>query len=106
MLIKQNACFVPITVALELEWVLRNPYRLDVATVATAFDALTQVRNLHFEREPALQRAVELYRSGFDFADALHYAGSDGCDELATFDKGFASLADKAGLAPPVRRLS
>ena len=34
------ACFVPITVALELEWVLRGAYKLRRAAVIRAFEAL------------------------------------------------------------------
>jgi predicted nucleic-acid-binding protein len=103
-LVKENACFVPLTVALELEWVLRSPYKLDMNTVADAFDKLLQVRNLHFEREPSIRRAVTLYRTGFDFADAMHHAASDGCDELATFDTQFITKAAHADMSPVVRR--
>lgn len=102
-LVKENACFVPVTVALELEWVLRSPYKLSVETVAEAFDRLLQVRNLHFEREPSIRRAIELYRDGLDFADALHHTASDGCDAFATFNAGFIAKAASAGVLPPVQ---
>lgn len=102
-LVKENACFVPVTVTLELEWVLRSPYKLGVEIVADAFDRLLQVRNLHFEREPSIRRAIELYREGLDFADALHHSASDGCDTFATFDAGFIAKANSASLSPPVQ---
>ena len=30
-----------------------------------------------------------------DFADALHLAGAEGCEEFVTFDKAFAAKAAK-----------
>ncbi|MFM9912369.1 MAG: type II toxin-antitoxin system VapC family toxin [Methylophilaceae bacterium] len=104
ILVKENACFVPLTVTLELEWVLRSPYKLDMIIVADAFNKLLQVRNLHFEREPSIRRAVTLYRNGFDFSDAMHHAVSEGCDELATFDNQFICKAAHAGMSHIVRR--
>jgi predicted nucleic-acid-binding protein len=103
-LVKENACFVPVTVALELEWVLRSPYKLGVEIVADAFGRLLQVRNLHFEREPSIRRAIDLYRNGFDFADALHHTAAEGCDAFATFDAGFIAMAQNVKVIPPVSR--
>lgn len=102
-LVKGNACFIPLTVTLELEWVLRAAYRLERTVIGDTYDALLQVRNLHFEREPAIQQAVAYYRAGMDFADALHQAGAEGCEALATFDKSFAAISEKSGSAPTVR---
>ena len=53
-----DVCFVPITVALELEWVLRGVYELGPEQIAESFNALLGVRNLHFEREAAVLEAV------------------------------------------------
>jgi len=47
-----EACFVPLTVTLELEWVLRGAYRLSTEAVVDACEALLGVRHLHFEQEP------------------------------------------------------
>ena len=41
------ACFVPITVALELEWVLRGAYKLPREAVISAFEGLLAIRHLH-----------------------------------------------------------
>lgn len=97
-----NALFVPLTVTLELEWVLRGAYSLDKPAIIRSFEALLSVRNMNFERQADIQQALQYYQSGFDFADALHHAGTAGCKALATFDQKFKKLAAKAKLKPPV----
>ena len=97
-----NALFVPLTVTLELEWVLRGPYSLDKPATVRSFEALLSVRNMNFERQSDIQQALQYCQSGFDFADALHHAGTMGCKALATFDRKFKKLATKAKLKPPV----
>ena len=97
-----NALFVPLTVMLELEWVLRGAYALDKPDIVRSFEGLLSVRNINFERQSDIQLALQYYQLGFDFADALHHAGSTGCKALATFDQRFKKLATKAKLKPPV----
>jgi predicted nucleic-acid-binding protein len=92
-LIEANACFVPLTVALELEWVLRGVYKLERIKLAALFDSLLKVENLHFESLAILSVALGRYRAGFDFADAVHLAAADGCEALYTFDKKLIALA-------------
>jgi predicted nucleic-acid-binding protein len=87
--------FVPITVMLELEWVLRSRYHFDKATVLGAFNALLEAQELEFEGEAALERALSLYRqSSADFADCLHagQCGSAGRIPMMTFDETAARL--------------
>ena len=97
-----TALFVPASVALELEWVLRGAYQLGKQEIAQSFEALLSIRNLNFERKTDIEAALRLYATGFDFADALHHSGAAGCKSLATFDKAFIKLAERAGLKPPV----
>ncbi|MBI5752054.1 MAG: type II toxin-antitoxin system VapC family toxin [Hydrogenophilales bacterium] len=94
--------FVPFTVMLELEWVLRGAYALDKPDIVRSFEGLLSVRNINFERQSDIQLALQYYQLGFDFADALHHAGSTGCKALVTFDQRFKKLATKAKLKPPV----
>lgn len=69
----RSPLFVPSTVMLELEWVLRSRYRLDKATILSALNALLETRELEFQDEPALERALSSYRqSAADFADCMH----------------------------------
>jgi predicted nucleic-acid-binding protein len=98
-----EACFVPLTVALELEWVLRGVYELAPGKIAESFNALLGVRNLHFEREAAVLEAVRLLADGFDFADVLHHAATGNCASFKTFDRKLLARAERAGLTPPVQ---
>ena len=92
---EQSPLFVPSTVMLELEWVLRSRYALDKSTVLGAFNALLETQELEFQDEPALERALSLYRqSSADFADCLHagQCGSAGRSPMITFDEAAARL--------------
>ncbi len=66
--------FLPKTVALELEWVLRGYYGFGVEQVLQVFDQLLHHACLQLEDRPALEQAVSGLRAGLDFADALHHA--------------------------------
>lgn len=87
--------FVPSTVMLELEWVLRSRYKLDKSTILSAFNALLETQELEFQDEPALERALSSYRqSSADFADCMHagQCGSAGRTPMITFDDTAARL--------------
>jgi len=88
--------FVPITVTLELEWVLRSRYGFDKATVMEVFAALLETQELEFQDEAALERALHLFRHNTaDFADCLHLGicGMRVRTPLLTFDARAARLA-------------
>lgn len=92
--------FVPITVALELEWVLRSRFEFDKATVLQTLSQLLSSFELRFESEGALEVALAQYRRGTaDFSDCLHVALAHGAGEqpLWTFDRA-ASKVDGARL--------
>lgn len=95
--------YIPITVILELEWVLRSRYGCPPRTIADAMERLAILDNAIVGEQAAVGAAAAKLRDGWDFADALHHALSSGCDEFATFDKGLARRAgrDKA-IVPPV----
>jgi predicted nucleic-acid-binding protein len=97
------ACFVPITVALELEWVLRGAYKLPREAVIKAFEGLLAIRHLHLEQDDLVRRALEWHRQGMDFADALHLARSEGCGALISFDRHLALVAGQLNPQPTVR---
>ncbi len=92
---QQLPLFVPSTVMLELEWVLRSRYKFDKSTVLGTFNALLETQELEFQDEPALERALSLYRqASADFADCLHVGqcGSAGRARMITFDGTAARL--------------
>jgi predicted nucleic-acid-binding protein len=95
--------FLPKTVALELEWVLRGYYGFAAEKVLLVFDHLLAHPGLSAEDRPALEQAVAGLPAGLDFADALHHASCRGCDTLASFDdRGFVQRIRHLNLAPRV----
>jgi predicted nucleic-acid-binding protein len=95
--------FLPKTVALELEWVLRGYYGFGVDQVLQVLDQLLHHSSLQLEDRPALEQAVFGLRSGLDFADALHHASCRACDTIASFDdRGFARRIRQLNLPPRV----
>lgn len=93
---KEERLFVPATVILETEWVLRSRYRFDKPLVTAALDALLGVTELEFQTEPALEQALWLFKQvgAPDFADCLHVAlvSQAGQGPLLTFDERAGKL--------------
>jgi predicted nucleic-acid-binding protein len=87
--------FVPVTVTLELEWVLRSAFEYEKVEVLHVLASLFSTSELVFESEQPLEVALQLYREGAaDFADCLHVAlaANAGHPPLWTFDKRAAKL--------------
>ena len=94
--------FVPVTVALEVEWVLRASFEYGKDEVVEALSSLLSAAELSFESEQALEVALQLYRNGAaDFADCLHIAlvAQAGEPPLWTFDKRAAKVSGAQLLA-------
>jgi predicted nucleic-acid-binding protein len=99
-----SALFVPKTVLLELEWVMRASYGVDSGAIADVFEHLFGLPHIRIEDRESVESAVQAYRQGLDFADALHLAACAGCSEVATFDaRGFVRRAKRLKLEPPCR---
>jgi predicted nucleic-acid-binding protein len=95
--------YVPLTVVLELEWVMRGFYELDPGSFCDAVEHLLGMPHATVERWEAVKDAVDLHRRGLDFADALHWATSRSCDRLVTFDdRRLVRRARRLGLVPEV----
>ncbi|MBA3597730.1 MAG: type II toxin-antitoxin system VapC family toxin [Methylibium sp.] len=97
--------FVPVTVTLEFEWVLRASFGYAKDEVMQALSSLFSAAELTFESERALEVALQLYRKGSaDFADCLHIALVAQAGELPmwTFDKRAANVsgAESLGRCP------
>jgi len=87
--------FVPVTVVLELEWVLRSSFHYGKGDVLHVLSNLLSAAELSFESERALEVALQLFRKGAaDFADCLHIALAvqAGAQPFWTFDKGAAKI--------------
>lgn len=97
-----ESLFVPITVSLELEWVLRSRYGLTRSDLVATFTALLETRELELEAEASLESALHRMRdSEADFADALHAAlcAAAGREPLWTLDSKAARRAGAKLLA-------
>ena len=95
--------YIPVTVMLELEWVLRSRYAYSPKAIADALEKLAILENAVVGEQAAVIAAVGKMRKGWDFADALHHALAAGCDEFATFDTALARRATRDRSAvPPV----
>lgn len=103
-LFKKENVFIPKTVLLETEWVLRRLYRLDSAVIVNAFRKLTSLSNVEVEHAPLIQRALQWCENGMDFADALHLASSTHSQKFATFDEQLKKSAPR-GIKPSVQLL-
>ena len=98
-----QALFLPKTVALELEWVLRGYYGFAVEQVLQVMEQLLNHPCLTAEDRPSLEQAVAGLRSGLEFADALHHASCRDCESIASFDdRGFARKIRHLNLPPRV----
>ena len=78
VVLESPALYVPLTVVLELEWVMRGFYRLGPSSFCDAVEHLLGMPHVTVERWEAAKDAVDLHRRGLDFADALHWACSRG----------------------------
>ena len=85
--------YIPKTVLLEVEWVLRHAYEIRRADITVGFQKLLGLPNVSVEDPDSIYQAISWYQNKFDFADALHLASSRRCESFATFD---SSLIKKA----------
>lgn len=92
-LLRNETIFIPDTVFLESEWVLRFSYRYQPDAVSLSFRKLLGLPNVNVTNPGLLFKAIEWHESGLDFADALHLAASHECKEFATFDTAFIKKA-------------
>ena len=97
------ALFVPLSVVLELEWVLRAFYGFSADQFAKVIRHLAGLPHVTLESSANILAALGDHAKGLDFADALHLRASAACEALMSFDdRKFARRAAKLGLAPPV----
>ena len=93
---------VPITVVLELEWVLRVKLGQGKSDFIQTMAALLTMIELSFESEDALEQALVDYQEGVaDFGEYLHLALSRKHEALPfwTFDRKAAKAAGAKALA-------
>jgi predicted nucleic-acid-binding protein len=95
--------FIPKTVILELEWVLRGVAEQPPETVLACIDHLVHLPQVTVEDPEQIHFALECSQNGLDFSDALHLAASSHCESLLSFDDHkFARRSRRLGITPPV----
>lgn len=101
---ESGTVFIPKTVLLETEWVLRRAYSITPEEILSALESLARATGVVIENESAIEQALLWYRDGMDFADALHIASRGVAAQFLTFDKRLIATARKAsikGVAQP-----
>ena len=97
--------FVPVTVLLEFEWVMRGFYALAPKEISRVLRALVGVEHVTIEDRAAVLVALDSFDAGMDLADALHVCRSERATAFATFDRGLARRARRSSLTVPVELL-
>ena len=78
----------------EFVWVLDGAYGYARGAIAETLARLLEVDRFRVESPALAWRALDAYRDGADFADALIALGNAhaGCDYTATFDRGMGKM--------------
>ena len=94
-ILKSDDIFIPKTVLLETEWVLRHAYEIERSNIIIGFQKLLGLPNVNVEDPDSIYQAISWYENKFDFADALHLASSRRCVSFATYDSSFIKKAQQ-----------
>jgi len=92
-LIQGTDIYVPMTVLLETEWVLRYFYGYSPSRVVESLRDLASLESVTLENAESAAIAFKLTDDGVDFADALHLARAGLCEDFVTFDPRLARRA-------------
>jgi predicted nucleic-acid-binding protein len=101
LLEQSDTIFLPKTVLLELEWVLRAAYGVKPTVIHRSLSHILGLPMVIAESVGQVAAALDFYAQGFDFADALHLASSDTTQAIYTFDERFVRKGKHA--VPPVK---
>jgi predicted nucleic-acid-binding protein len=85
--------FIPATVLLETEWVLRSGYGFAPGSICVALRALAGLPGVSVENPALFALALEWMDQGMDLADAMHLAKAAGCTAFLSFDRKLAKVA-------------
>lgn len=98
----RDAVFIPKSVILEFEWVMRGVYKESRAAIASAVETILGTANVEVEDATAIARAVDWFRQGLDLADAIHLASSGHVDWFVTFDAAMRRRSQALNTKPAV----
>lgn len=93
-LLLHQECTAPVTVFLELVWVLEsNGYKRN--EIASALRMICALENFTVQMPEVMNLALSWYEQKMDFADSLHLSLSTQADRFVTFDKSFVKVAQR-----------
>ena len=92
----------PVTVLLELVWVLESN-DCTPAAIRQGVGLLLNLPNFTLPQADIVSAALDAYGEGLDFADALHLGLSSGVAAFLTFDKALVKKASKTAHSVPVQ---
>lgn len=93
--------FIPVTVLLELAWVLgaRDATRAEITSTLRKIVGLPRA---HAQHPEAVLRALDWMDAGLEVADAFHLALSERSDKFLSFDANLSRRAARLGTRPGV----
>lgn len=100
----KETCTAPVTVFLELVWVLES-YEIARTAIVSSLRDFLGLSNFKPHQPQVLAKAISNYENGLDFGDALHLALCEHDSYLASFDDKFVKRAKKLSLSPAVVKL-
>lgn len=92
-LFQEQDVFIPDTVVLETEWVLRFAYQFKPSNICKAFRNLFGLPNVQITNASLMAQVLQWHENNLDFADAFHLAQSQHCSAIYTFDDKFLKKA-------------
>jgi predicted nucleic-acid-binding protein len=96
-LIEAEDVFLPTSVLLETEWVLRSAYKFPRKAMFETLRAFLALPRVFGQDRTAALSALDWAGQGMEFADALHLASAAPSEAFVSFDRRLAKAARKAG---------
>ena len=101
---RRHRVFIPDTVLLETEWVLRYAYGFPQKVIGETLIKLLGLSNVQVRNAAMVAQALAWHGRGLDFADALHLSGGQDSQAFLTFDRDMIKKAAGLGhcaVGPP-----
>lgn len=102
-LARKQEYWLPVSVLIELVWVLKSKHCTREEILA-ALDHLLSLPNIKPQLPEAIARARKWFQDGLDFPDALHLALSPRAMAFLSFDERLLKKAADLNVSPAVRR--
>jgi predicted nucleic acid-binding protein len=96
--------WLPVSVVLELAWVLRQK-GVPSAIIVARFRDLLALNSIRPQMPDAIFQALRWTEEGLEVADAIHLAMSAKAEGFVTFDNALVKGAAKLGVRPTVKSL-